>query len=308
MRRWLGFLVCLVVSASIWTLSNLSKTYSGILTVTVIAKTNLDGYSETSAEPVMLTARCLTDGFSLWWNHLESNSKPITVEIQARDFSHVGGDTFHITGTSLSKYIPNIFGDDVQLEAFMSDVYTFRFNVENCKKVPVKALSVVEYRPQYMAKKEIKVTPDSVLVYGNADRLEGIDQVYTKALKIKDLHHDVNGVLKLEPLTGVRVSSEEVAYSIDVTRYVEMTDDVNVITIMVPSGHNFTVMPSTVKVTYRCQFPIIVDPVGKTNFYVDYNDFKQSLTGKCIVRHERLPDGVIDCIIEPEVCECIEYR
>lgn len=307
MKKWVGFLICLVVSASMWALYNLSGSYSGILTATVVAKSNIEGHYEYSSEPVKLSARVVTDGFTLLINHLNESQKPVVVEIRADDFKQLSEENFDISASSLSKYSSLIFSEEVKLESFLSDTYAFKFASEFYKKLPVKALGLIEYRPQYTSKGDVVVKPDSILVYGDADRLSGIEYVYTQALKLKDLHNDVHGVSKIEPISGVRMSHDEVSYSIDVTRYVDVASEEKVKTLRSPSETKFDVYPSSVKVTYRCEFPIITEPAGKTMFYVDYNEFKQSLTGKCIVRHDRLPEGVIDCIIEPEVCEGIEY-
>ena len=64
--------------------------------------------------------------------------------------------------------------------------------------------------------------------------------------------------------------------------------------------------PNKVKVVFRCVFPIMSDPRQTAGCYVDYREFSKSMTGKCIIRCDNLPKGVISVSVEPEVAECVE--
>jgi hypothetical protein len=68
---------------------------------------------------------------------------------------------------------------------------------------------------------------------------------------------------------------------------------------------DLAVLPSTATVVYRCIFPTATDPTAKAKFYIDYNDFAGSLSGRCVARCEELPNNVIDYTISPEVFDCL---
>ena len=59
-------------------------------------------------------------------------------------------------------------------------------------------------------------------------RLENVDAVYTKPIRFYDISKDVQGIIALEKVKGVRMSESEVHYSLGVRRYVEVTDMVAV--------------------------------------------------------------------------------
>jgi hypothetical protein len=62
------------------------------------------------------------------------------------------------------------------------------------KKVPVVAQSEVKYYPQYMATSQMKLTPDSVLIYGEDALVEKTDAVYTKVISGQNVSESFQGV------------------------------------------------------------------------------------------------------------------
>ena len=64
-REWLFFAASLILAVLIWLFSNLSRPYSGVLTVPIIAECNLQGHSNVSTNASMLSARCRAEGYRL---------------------------------------------------------------------------------------------------------------------------------------------------------------------------------------------------------------------------------------------------
>ena len=111
--------------------------------------------------------------------------------------------------------------------------------------------------------------------------------------------------MRLEPLSGVRLSHEECVYSLEVTRYVEIRSEVRIETRNVPSRVDLAVLPSTATAVFRCTFPTATDPSAQAKFYIDYQDFAGSLSGRCVAHCEGLPNNVIDYTLTPEVFDCL---
>lgn len=305
MKHWVSLLLCMLLSAGIWLVHNLSQRYSEIVSVPVVAESNIEGHARRSSSEMTASAMVNASGFHLI--RLGSTSKkPALVEIATADLVHTEGDYYSVPVSSMYKYVSDIFGEGVNLESFISGDLEFKFPTENHKKVPVKPVQIISFKPQYMAVGEMSVIPDSVVVYGDPIRLEGVESVLTKPISHKDIRNSVHGNVRLQIPPGMRLSQKDVVYSLDVTRYVEIGATVKVGTRNVPSGRKLSVLPSTATVAFRCVFPMIDNPVDRTEFYVDYKDFEQSITGRCVVRCEGLPEGVISYEIDPEVCECTE--
>ena len=304
MKFWVQFLLCVLFSASIWLVLNLSQDYVAIVSVPVTARSNIEGRAALSQSEATVTAQVSASGY----RHVvmaRRHRRTEQVSFAAADFRYMGGDRYAIPNTALYRYASQIFGEGVTVESFISEDPEFSFPEETYKKVPVRAVLDIEYAPQYMALKPLQVQPDSVLVYGEPSRLENVSVVSTKPLDLGDLRRSVHGKLRLETPSGVRLSHEECVYSLEVTRFVELRSEVHIGTRNVPASVDLAVLPSTATVVYRCIFPTATDPTAKAKFYIDYNDFAGSLSGRCVARCEELPNNVIDYTISPEVFDCL---
>ena len=75
-----------------------------------------------------------------------------------------------------------------------------------------------------------------------------------------------------------------------------------------PAGRQLQVFPPTASVVMRCAFPLKKDPLSSFKLYVDYRDFTASLSGRCAPRTLRLPSGVLEYQVDPEVFDCVEVK
>ena len=305
-RDIVGFLVSLLLAAGIWLIHNLSQDYSGTMAVAVIAESNIDGHSNVSANSSTISARCRTSGFKLFRNRHQKNRRAVRIFFDPADMHLKEGEIFYISAAELGNYVSRLYGDEVRLESFLSSTIQFRFPYENHKRVPVQAMSLVSFKPQYTAMGEVHLQPDSVTVYGEPFRLDKVDRVLTRTLELYKLHSSAHGIVKLEPVVGVRMSDTEVNYSLDVTRFVEIETEQMVTMRNAPAGKKVSIYPSMAKVTFRCTFPMTRNLTDDIHFYIDYKDFESSRGGKCIPRNSGIPEGVIDFTIVPEVFDCVE--
>lgn len=302
-NSWLGFLLCLLLSATVWMFHSLSQEYSEIENIIVQPTSNIDGRDQNASSEVTVTARCKASGWTLL--KLGRDRKTHKVFFDTKDIRRVDGDNFIISSSNLDKYTKDIFGDGVTVESFMNDGVKMVFAKVNSKKVPVLPEYNATFKPQYMAHGLMRMNPDSVTVYGDEQRLRNIESIRTRQINLKDLRSSQHGEVKLDKPAGLRISHEKATYSLEVSRYVEISSRVTIGTRNVPSGTHLTVMPSTAEVVYKCTFPVASNPVDRAEFYVDYRDFAKSRNGQCIIKSSGLPDGVIEVIVNPEYCECV---
>lgn len=304
MKKWAQLLLCLLISAGIWFIHNLSQSYVNIVSVPVVAESNIDGRARRSTTDATITAQVRTSGFrqaSLG----KRNKRPATVVFDAADLRHEGGDLFSVNAGELYKYSAAIFGDGVSIESFISDSPKFVFPEVSHKKVPVRRVLSISFAPQYMSEEGMQMQPDSVIVYGETSRLENINYVLTRPVDLKNIRSSVHGRARLEIPSGVRLSADEVIYSMEVTRYVEVRAEVEIGVRNVPSNVEFSVLPSTATVVFKCVFPTTTDPAATSDFYIDYRDFANSITGRCVARSSGIPSNVLSYELEPEVFDCV---
>ena len=283
-REWILFLVSLGLAAVVWLLLALTQPYAGTVSVPVVAQCNIEGYGTESSNTVLVSARCRTDGYRLLREQSRRERRVIKVKFDRSDMRRTGPGEFSVIGGA------------------------FVFPRENHKKVPVEVPLSVSCRSQYMQSGAFRTMPDSITVYGSQERLDAVERVTCGRLVLTDVHDSRHGVLKLNAIKGVRFSADEVSYQLPVSRYVELRTTVPVDVSDVPPGKALQVYPPQAEVVLRCAFPLAKDPLSSFKLYIDWDDFSSSLTGRCTPRVRRLPAGVLDYRVEPEVFDCIEVR
>ena len=307
MKRSVAVTLAVLASLIIWIISNLSEETSDTVSAQVVAHSNIVGHSNVSGESVTIAAVVSGSGFSLLRLALNRN-KIVDVSFEPDDLVNREGDFYTISDNSLFKYTSQIFGPSVSVKSFLSHTVTFRFLKENYKKVPVVPVTLISCRAQYMPYGEMTISQDSVMVYGDPVRLESVDKVMTRRILHREVWRSLHGEVELECPAGMRLSQDKVTYSQEITRYVEYSTTASVWVKNLPSGKNLTIFPEAVHVTYRFVFPISGTPAQNVSFYVDYNEFANSLGGKCMVHAENLPDVAIDWQCSPQMCDCVETR
>ena len=307
-REWVILAASILIAGLIWFMSQLSNMYTGTISVPVVAECNIDGHKGVSANTVVVSARCRTDGFRLVGEHSRREKRVVRVAFDRGDMRRTGPETFCVIGGAKNSYVNQFFGEGTTVEAFITDTLRFVFPVEKNKKVPVEVPMSLHCRSQYMLSAPVRFVPDSITVYAGDDVLEGIDKITSARLFLTDLHSPQHGILKLEEIPGVRMSQQEVSYDVPVSRYVELRTTVPIEVWNVPAGHQFQVFPPTASVVMRCAFPLQKDPVASFKLYVDYHDFSESLSGRCAPRTLRLPAGVLEYQVNPEVFDCVEVK
>lgn len=304
-REFPAFMLALLLAFSIWLIHNLSLRYNDFLKVSVVAKYNVEGHSAVSSNRCEVVARGRTTGFNIMKFKTAGRNSHIDVQFSRMHQHPREKEIFYVTAAELQEYTPVIFGEDVNLEYYLADTLFFRFPFETFKKVPVRMVHDFDFAPQYTLVGTVAVEPDTVTIYGEPYRLEKIDYIYTEPVKMSGLDADVHGVARLDKIRDIRFADESVKYSMSVVRYVEIQDMVNISVKNVPAGRIMMVYPSSVKIFYRCLFPYRENLVKDVDFYVDYNDFINSRSGRCVIRTGALPQGVISYSAEPQVVECV---
>ena len=303
-RDWVVLLLALLLAFSTWLIHTLSLRYNDYLRVSVVARCNIEGHADVSANKCEVIARCRTTGYKVINADLHRR-KVVEVTFKPGEMKHKEEDVFYVTSSDLQEYAHIFYGDDVTLDYYVSDTLFFRFPVQNFKRVPVQPIYSVSYKTQYMADGPLELEPDTVTVYGEPYLLENIRSVYTKPVKYSDVSENLQGVVALEKIKGVRISDQEVRYNLGITRFVEIVSRVPVKTVNVPSGKEMLTYPSSAEVRLKCAFPLLSDPEEGLAVVADYADYQTSLGGKCVLKLEDTAKGVIEYDSEPAVVNCV---
>jgi len=298
-REWILLLLALLLASGVWLIHKLSQEYSVYLSVDVVAQSNIEERSAYSTSAVEIMARCRTSGWRILYSYL-TRDQEVVVKFPSSLMNHEGEDKYSISTERLHEYADNIFGSNVSVEYFVADKVYFQFQKEVCKKVPIKPVSSLSFEDQYLPNSELWISPDSVLVYGDELHLESVEYVTTETIRQSSINENLNGMISLTPINGMRYSVDEVHYKMDVARYVEIENlKVPVEIINVPPGKYMVSDPLYVDVMLECEFPLKSNPNKGLYLVADYNDFKNSLGGYAVVNPYTLPLGTINYKISP---------
>lgn len=304
MNNWTTMLACLLLSLGLWLMIGLSRSSSAVVDVPVIALSNIPGRSLRSSSETVIVARCKASGFRLLnLRTLSKSSKE--VEFAPEDFHYEGQNIFSIESSSMQRYVESVFGPGVEVEAFINPKFSFSFQAEICKKLPVRAVKYISYAPQYMAAGDMVFIPDSVLAYGDEGMLASLDCIQTKPIQLYDVHRVSRGEIGLNNPTALRLSTEEVAYEQPVTRFVEVDADIPLKVKNQPENESLAVFPKYVRARARIVFPVRSEFPGEMECYVDYEDFLASRNGECVIKYSSAPDGLLSVGFTPQVCKCV---
>ena len=304
-RDWVFLTLSLLLAFSVWMIHNLSLKYNANLTAKVTAVCALDGHENESSSTADAVVRGRATGYNIIESYIKAN-KPVKVEFNPSVMQRYDAERFFVTGDRLNEYSHLIFGEDIAVEHYISDTLFFRFPSINHKKVPVEPVLLLTYKGQYMARGPLTVMPDSVVVEGDPYLLESVKKVYTAPIRHMDVSQSIGGMVSLEPIRGVSIQAKEVYYNMDVTRFVEFVDEYKIEAINVPADKTIIIFPSTAKLSMKCEFPLMDDISTKQTLYVDYEDFKSSPGGTCIIKVKNLPKGMISYEVEPLSAMCVE--
>lgn len=307
-RDWGVFLLALLLAFSTWIIHNLSLKYSVYLTVEVVAESNIEGRSHKSLSGTEVMAKCRTTGWRILYHRL-FNAEVVEVHFPSSVFQYDGDDRYYIISDKLHEYVDNLFGPNVSVEYFVTDKVDFVFQEEVFKRVPIKAVSSFSFEEQYMASGPLTLVPDSVTVYGDQLHLDALEYVTTATITRSSINENFSGMIGLTPISGMRLSVDEVHYKLDVTRYLEVKrKDVPVKVQGAPSGTEVSVQPQTVDVLLYVEFPLKSDPKKDLTLEARYDDAKASLSGQVKVLPSSLPQGVIRYDISPVAVKLVEEQ
>ena len=304
-RDWVVLTLSLLLAFSVWLIHNLALKYNANLTARVTAVCKLDGYENVSTTTAEAVVRGRATGYNIIKAYIKAD-KPVRVEFSPSVMQKYDSERFFVTVDKLNEYSHLIFGESVNVDHYVSDTLFFRFPSVQFKKVPVAPVLVLTYKGQYMGRGPLTVTPDSVVVEGDPYLLERVKQVNTAPIRHVDVSQSISGVVPVEQIKGVSIQTKDIYYSMDVARYVEFVDEYKIEVVNVPSDKTLIVFPSTAKLIMRCEFPLMDDVVGKQTVYVDYEDYKSSVSGACPIKIKGLPKGVLTFDVEPMTARCVE--
>lgn len=301
-RQILLFLFCLFLAFIIWSVHRLSENYSVFLEYRVNVSTNIPGRSESSLSDNTLIIKARTSGFYIIQQRLTGSAAIINIKPDGKLFKKRIGkkDGFYILIQDIRQKVNEYFGEALSIEGFNTDTLNFAFALQTSKEVPIVPVKVITFSDQYMQSSSLVISPSKVMIYGNRDVIDKIDSVYTNPIKLNKIRSSKSGVVSLKPINGVRFSTNELLYSLNVVRYVEKVANVKIMIKGASDNSRVSISPANLLVRYRIPYGSRFDlSLSKAIFYIDFDDIENSLNNYVKPKVEGLSSEVIDMSISP---------
>ena len=150
----------------------------------------------------------------------------------------------------LRKRVSSQLNSTTKLLSVYPDSIGFVYSQVKFKKVPVSGSGKITSGIQYYIS-DIKLSPDSVIVYAPAEVLKTVQTAYTMPLDCEDLTENTSLRTSLKKIDGTKYDPSFCDVSVSVDMYSEKTVEVPVVGIGFPANKTLRTFPSKVKVTFK---------------------------------------------------------
>jgi hypothetical protein len=309
MKDFRLLLASLLIACFVWVMHTFTLEYSASIPCTLRVTSNIRGYApQAVAEETLLLRGKGTGFYLLKARGTGRRQMDLELSVDARHFHPAEGeeDTFILPVSEIREKLSEQLGERFHIDFIETEELTFPFTPQSYVKVPVEASLDLTFRPQYMQVGQVRLKPDSVLVYGPVKDLQRVTEIRTRSITQTLVDKGLQGYVALESVPGLRVETEQVWYDVEVERYVENTLMLPVTAANVPAGHSLMLLPSQVEITFRAPFRprggrIVAEDLS---LVVDYNDFTGAGSTHVIPRLVTTRD-VYTWRLRPDLVECI---
>lgn len=243
-KRLITLILIFVFSSILWVSVSLSEFYSTTVSMPIKYVNVPYGYAVGNSEPKRVTLSLKGQGWEL-----------ITMALsgQSRFFVSASGDSGH-----QRVMLRDMLGQNPWISSTMQliDLYpkTLEFRVEKIvsKKVKIVPDVGLNLKENYGLTSEIKLFPDSVVIYGPRSIIADIRQIRTKHLHLDGVEKHYMDNIELENIYGVETRLQNCMIEFDVEKIVEKAfTDVFVATRNVPLGHELLLYPNKISIVVR---------------------------------------------------------
>ena len=303
-REFLLFLFFFSVSCSLWLMMTLNKYYETEIEIPLRVKKIPDDIYAVSTGNDRITLK-IKDRGTVLLNYKIQTFLPVSAEYN--DFRKQSGELTLPTG-ALKKQISGQLATSSEIISISPDTIRY-YTQESTQKYPVEFCGKISSAIQYEIG-DIKITPDSVWVFGPKTATDTIDFIYTLPIEKSELRDTLSFDVKLQNIEGVKYSSEKVNVKIPVTPYTEKTFSADIKGIGFPDAYKLKAFPSKAKITFNVNIQQI-DSIKEKDFAIGimYGDILGNKSDRVKLTLLKSPDNVRDIRVIPnEVEYLIEHE
>jgi YbbR domain-containing protein len=304
-KKFLTYLVFILIASVIWYLNALSKDYTDDLKFAVRYTDLPEDKLLTNSPTRHLTLTISAQGFTLLKYKLGLIFSPITMEASFNTLRKTGKppfDGYYLLTQPLFNKIAAQLSPDVTMKQVSPDTVYFRLSETVRKEIPVKPTLLLQFNKEFLPTGRMIVKPEKVTVTGPKTVIDTMQYVYTRTKSFSKLKDTLRTVIALQPVHQLRYSVNEVSIVQAIERHTEASITVQIESVNVPEGLTMKAFPGTV--TVNCMIPVSDYEKLRPQMFravVDYftvKDAKDNQT-KAKVTILRSPDNVTNVKIHP---------
>lgn len=271
-RSILLYLSFVVISALFWSF----LTFNGDIQLDVKVPVEISKPSNVhllSKVPDTLTVTVRDRGYR-FFSYLFNQTPKLTLRLT--DYSD-GNTSFKIDQSHLKRALAAVLNKRATIVNVLPETININFTDLPGKRVPVRTDIIVEPREDYTQYGAWIQSQDSVIVFGDAQTLSEINEVFTYHVKAVDLTDTLRRKVLIAPINGAVVEPRSIDIMVPIERLKSQSRLVTIAVRNAPRGVKMLLFPSDVEVKYMSPVSRINDDAGITAV-VDYNsvDFKSS--------------------------------
>lgn len=298
------FLLFLVLSFMFLLLTKLTKDYTKTIEFAISPINATENHVILNDSSHKLDITLSTYGFKLMRYYL---TRPIlTVDLNDLDNQN---KQYVWTNSKGIAHINNQFSENVKIMAVNPDSLIFRYDINEIKKIPVKLISELTFKPGYDILDDFTIQPDSIKLIGPKILLDSIDIIETNVLSLNEVNKDIDLSLSIilpDSSQNITYSHKEVKVNGKVEKFTEGTIEVPIDVINVPKNVKINYFPKTTNVMYYTSLSSFKQVSGSDFIvecdYRELNEEKTALEPKLVklpkkVKNVKLAQKKIEFII-----------
>jgi hypothetical protein len=299
-RRIFSFFICLLISAFLWLISALNRSYTRTVAIPVKFVNFPVGKRIVNKLPPYIMADIKTSGAKLLMLLVKKSIAEITIDVSAVTNKKSLSGNASVNTVVFIGNLSKLLNTDVDLIKVKPDSIRFIFGKTFTKKVFIKPQVQINYNMPQGIFKRIKVTPQFITISSDSATLSKIDTLYTEKLVLNNLNQKVEQQTDIqlpEELDGlVALSTQKVTLHINLDEYAQKTIQLPVQVLNIPAGTSVKIFPATVNVTITVPYNLF-DSLNASTIKATVN-FNQRTNQK-----EKLTVTVSSSIVDSKITQ-----
>lgn len=235
------------IAALLWLIIKLSAVYSVTEDLTINLKdspADLIIIDDSQKFKVNLS----TSGFELLHYYFKPSSKrKVDISLKEVPLHKDSESTYSFSSAYAKEKVASWLSVETNKVSFDDNRISVRMEQLDSAFVKVQPKVEISFEKQYNRHSKIKITPDSLMIYGPKNRLATVDNVSTEAVSLKNVNSNVDIDVPIVLEDMIFANQKDVNIKIDVEKYTEAIANVK---IKNDSDKKLRLFPDRVKIRY----------------------------------------------------------